>query len=90
MSPLAPRCIAAPLAGMHQRRLSSPTSGPGIKRFLGAQESSKHSPGQPGPVAPAEDREHGSKPAKLAKVSDKNSKDMNQLSAKQGPFVLHA
>lgn len=52
----------------HQRQLSSPTSGPGIKWFLRAQESSKHSPGQPGPVAPAKDREHGNEPAMLAKV----------------------
>jgi len=77
----------APLADRYRRRLSSPTSGPGVEPFLGAQESSEHSPG---PAAPTEDSEHGSEPAKLAKVGDKNSKDMSQPSAEQGPFVLHA
>jgi len=63
--------------------------GPGTKRFLRAQRSSKEGPGQAGPAAPAEDREHGSEPAELAKVGDKNSKDMSQPGAEKVPFVLH-
>lgn len=66
-APVGTQVLHCSSSRYHQRWLSSPTSGPGIKQLLRrAQNTAQASQGQ---WLSSQGQEHGSEPARLAKVS---------------------